>query len=216
MSREIQRITVFELYKSRMKSADIVCKTGYKKQTVYDIVKSYKETSGTADRPRSGRPTTAALSENNQKVSCRIQRNCEQSMRKMAKELGISQGSVWNIVTKKLRLCSYNINRVHFLNETMKAKQQKKSCRMLCLLAGARMSKVFFTDEKIIFTIEPLHNRQNCRQLLKKGQQKSAAAKTISRVQFSSSVIVWAGICATGKTPLIFIDRNFKINAASY
>ena len=45
----------------------------------------------------------------------------------MAKELGSSQGSVRNIVTKKLRLRSIKINCVRFLNETMKAKQQEKS-----------------------------------------------------------------------------------------
>jgi len=77
------------------------------------------------------------------------------------------------------------------------------------------MSKVLFTDEKI-FTVEPLHNGRNRRQLLKKGQQKTAAAKTIGRSHFSSSVIVWSGICATGKTLLILIDRNVKINDANY
>jgi len=44
MSRENQRITVVELYKSRMKPIDIVRMTGYKNQTVYDAVKRYKET----------------------------------------------------------------------------------------------------------------------------------------------------------------------------
>lgn len=28
--------------------------------------------------------------------------------------------------------------------------------------------------------------------------------------------MVWAGITSTGKTPLVFIDRNVKINAANY
>ena len=56
----------------------------------------------------------------------------------------------------------------------------------------------------------------NRRQLLKKGQHKTAAAKIIGRCHFPASVMVWAGICATGKTPLVFIERNVKINAASY
>ena len=140
LSCENQRITVVELYKSRMKPTDIVRMTGYKKKTVYDAVKRYKESSGTADRSRSGCPTTAATPENIQKVFCRIQRNCEQSIREMAKKLGITQRSVRNIVTKKLRLRSCKINRVCFLNE-------EKSRRMLRLLASARMSKVLFADE---------------------------------------------------------------------
>jgi len=73
---ESQRITVVELYKLRMKPDDIVRMTGYKKKTVYDDVKHYKETSGTVDRPRSGRPTTAATPENIQKGRCRIQQKC--------------------------------------------------------------------------------------------------------------------------------------------
>ena len=198
-----------------MKTADIVRTTGYKQSTVYNVLKRYKETGSTADRPRKDRPTIATTPENIQKARCQIQRNPERSMRKMAKELGISEGSVRNIVKMKLRLRSYKINRTHFLNETMKEKRLAKARKMIRLLAGARLSKVLFTDEKI-FTVEPFHNRQNRRQLLKKGQQKTAAAKTIGRSHFPASVMVWAGICSTGKTPLIFIERNVKINAASY
>ena len=91
--------------------------------------------------------------------------------------------------------------------------KQAEECVKIC--KEPLMSKVLFTDEKI-FTVEPLHNRQNHCQLLKKGQQKTAAAKTIGRSHFSSSVMMWGWICVTGKTPLIFIDRNVKINAASY
>ena len=36
------------------------------------------------------------------------------------------------------------------------------------------------------------------------------------RQHFPKSVMVWASICATGKTPLVFIDRNVKINATVY
>ncbi|VDO87649.1 unnamed protein product [Heligmosomoides polygyrus] len=129
MSRESERITVVELHKTGMRTADIVRTTGFKQRTVYKIVRRYKETGGTSDRPRSGRPTTATTPE--------------------------------------------NINK-------------------------------------------PVHNHQNRRQLLKKGQQKTSAARTISRRHFPASVMVWAGICATGKTPLVFMEQNVKINAASY
>uniref|UniRef100_A0A8R1EIB9 Tc1-like transposase DDE domain-containing protein n=1 Tax=Caenorhabditis japonica TaxID=281687 RepID=A0A8R1EIB9_CAEJA len=33
---------------------------------------------------------------------------------------------------------------------------------------------------------------------------------------FPKSVMVWAGITATGKTPLVFIERNVKINSEVY
>ncbi|KAJ1366954.1 hypothetical protein KIN20_027769 [Parelaphostrongylus tenuis] len=52
------------------------------------------------------------------------------------------------------------------------------------------------------------------RQLLKKPQQKSAVAKIINRSHFLAPVPVWAGICVIGKTLLIFINGNVKINTA--
>ena len=30
------------------------------------------------------------------------------------------------------------------------------------------------------------------------------------------SVMVWVGACATGKTPLVFVERSVKINSAVY
>lgn len=80
------------------------------------------------------------------------------------------------------------------------------------LVAAGRLNRVLFTDEKI-FTIERHHNSQNHRQLLRR---KGLAAKLIERSHFPRSVMVWGGICATGKTPLVFIDRNVKINANVY
>ncbi|XP_054708397.1 uncharacterized protein LOC129218207 [Uloborus diversus] len=133
----------------------------------------------------------------------------------MAKELEIREKSVRTIVKNKMGLRSYKINRLHFLNDTMKQKRLIKARRMFRLTAGARLSKVLFTDEKI-FIIESTHNGQNHRQLLKQGQKKIAAAKIIGHSHFPASVMVWAAICATGKKPLVFIDRNVKINAASY
>eukprot|EP01133_Synstelium_polycarpum_P024887 gene24887-29866_t len=72
-----------------MKTSEIVCTTGFKQRTIYSIVKRLKETGGTADRPRSGRPTTATTPENVNKIRSRIRRNFERSMRKMAKKIGI-------------------------------------------------------------------------------------------------------------------------------
>ncbi|VDO19673.1 unnamed protein product [Heligmosomoides polygyrus] len=69
MSRESERITVVELHKTGMRTADIVRTTGFKQRTVYKIVRRYKETGGTSDRPRSGRPTTATTPENINKAT---------------------------------------------------------------------------------------------------------------------------------------------------
>uniref|UniRef100_A0A8R1I5P4 HSNSD domain-containing protein n=5 Tax=Caenorhabditis japonica TaxID=281687 RepID=A0A8R1I5P4_CAEJA len=78
-----------------------------------------------------------------------------------------------------------------------------------------RVSDVIWTDEKI-FTIEPLPNRQNQRQLLSKDDSMSPKRRLAHNRLFPKSVMVWAGITATGKTPLVFIERNVKINSEVY
>lgn len=215
MNKESQRVSVIELFKSGMKTSDIVRTTGYSQRNVYNYVKRFKETGCVQDKPRSGRPTTVTTPEMVNKVRCRIKRNPEQSMRKMSRDLGIDEKSVRIITKDKLNLRSYKINKCHYLKDAMKENRLAKCRKMQRLVAGCRLNSVIFTDEKI-FTIEPSHNRQNARQLLKKGQQKTMAAKIINRRLFPSSIMVWAGICASGKTPLLFIDRNIKINAVYY
>jgi len=215
MTREKERITVTELHKSGMKTSDIVRITGYSQRNVYNDVRRYKETGSTDDRHRSGRPSTVTTPEMVNKIRCRIRRNSEQSMRKMSRDFGIDEKTIRTIVKKKLKLRSYKVTQHHFLNDAMKASRLAKCCKMQCLVAGDLLNRVVFTDEKI-FTVEPILNRQNHRQLLKKGQQNTNAAKFVTRRHFPASVMVWAGICATGKTPIVFIDRNVKINAAYY
>ncbi|VDO39421.1 unnamed protein product [Heligmosomoides polygyrus] len=94
MFRESQRVTVVELHKAGMKTAVMVRTTGFKQRIAYKTVKRYKETGGTSERPCSGRPTTATTPENINKVRCRIRRNSEVSMKKMAMDPGISREGV--------------------------------------------------------------------------------------------------------------------------
>ena len=94
-------------------------------------------------------------------------------------------------------------------NRLVRAKKLKK------LAAAGRENLILFTDEKI-FTVEPHHNSQNDRQLLPKGSAFKQHPAFVTRSHYPESVMVWGGICATGKTPLVFIDRGVKINAQVY
>jgi hypothetical protein len=46
--------------------------------------------------------------------------------------------------------------------------------------------------------------------------QKNLEKTVVPHGHFPQSVMVWAGITATGKTPLVFVERGVKINAAVY
>ncbi|VDL81051.1 unnamed protein product [Nippostrongylus brasiliensis] len=62
--------------------------------TVHKAIKRYNELGTLSDRPRSGRTKTATTPNVVRKVRDKIRRNAAKSMRKMAKELGVSEGSV--------------------------------------------------------------------------------------------------------------------------
>ncbi|KAK0416547.1 hypothetical protein QR680_012554 [Steinernema hermaphroditum] len=107
---------------------------------------------------------------------------------------------------------SYKISRGHLLTEAKKAERLQKCKKLRAESRGSGFANVVFSDEKI-FTIEAVHNSQNHRQLLPKGSPRT---KRVERSHFRASVMVWAGICATGKTPLVFVEKGVKIDSLVY
>ena len=116
---------------------------------------------------------------------------------------------------RKLGFCSYKLAKAHFLSDESKNKRKLLAKRMVRLVANGRLERILFTDEKI-FSIQPLHNHQNHRQLLKRGLKNTFVANLMVRKHFPTSIMVSGGICATGKTPLVFLERSVKIKAENY
>lgn len=136
-------------------------------------------------------------------------------MREMARSLKISDWAVRKIVKTQLRYRPYKIGKAHFLNDTMKQNRLQKCRKMQRLAAAGRHRSILFTDEKI-FTVEQAHNHQNDRQLLPKDSPNAGQVEFVSRSHFPASVMVWGGITATGKTPLVFVEKGVKVNAKVY
>ena len=72
-----------------------------------------------------------------------------------------------------------------------------------------------FTDEKL-FSIEQSFNRQNTRLLAKNSEETNRNGRIVHRKSHPASVMVWAGVCATGRTPLVFVEKGAKINTDIY
>lgn len=136
-------------------------------------------------------------------------------MNKVAASLEVSRFSVQNIVKNDLKMHSYHLLRGQFLTKKNKESRLDKAKKLLKILKVRLISDVIWSDEKI-FTIEPIPNRQNHRQLLPKDQAKSPKRKMVYNKLFPKSVMVWAGFTSEGKVPLVFIDRNVKINSEVY
>lgn len=209
------RAPIIALHKRRFRPVDIADLLKTPITTVRYAIKRFEELGTLQDRPRIGRPVTACTSNNRERIRKRIQRNPQQSMRKLGKSIGISKDSVRNMVENHLGYYPYKINKAHFLNDQMKDNRYRKVKKLRRLAAAGRHKLILFTDEKI-FSIEQSHNHQIDRQMLPMGPLADHNRNFVNRSHFPQSVMVWAGICATGKTPLVFVEKGVKINAKVY
>ena len=163
----------------------------------------------TENLPRSGRPLSANTSRNRKLIKKRVQRNPRVSMRKVACETGINREAVRRMAKYELHLKPYKLEKGQLLTEQVKRVRVQR-CRLL--LERAAGPEIVFSDEKP-FTIEAFHNHQNDRIWASK---RPLSDHIVTHSQHPRSVMVWAGICASGKTPLIFVDPGVKINQDYY
>jgi hypothetical protein len=66
---------------------------------------------------------------------------------------------------------------------------------------------IVFSDEKL-FDVEQCFNSQNNRVWLTLEAASTSTDRRVLRSQKPASVMVWAAACATGKTPLHFVDSG--------
>ena len=101
----------------------------------------------------------------------------------------------------------------------MKAGTDTSEARTKILLnklkAGTDTSEIIFSDEKL-FTVEAICNRQNNRVLAKSSADIPDSTRSVFRRQKSSSVMMWAAISKTWKSPLIFVPQGAKVNTKAY
>lgn len=205
-------VKMFELGES---VAGISGKTGVCRRKIYRILARYRELGSLENRKKPGRPRTVNVRAVREKLRKRIKRNNSKSIRQLAKDVNISEYSARNIIHNELNLKSYKYQSCHMLSQANMRERTKKCKKMLELTKGAPLSTILFSDEKI-FSVEPPHNHQNDRQLMPPGSSSKGLLQKHPHSHFPKSVMVWGGICSSGKTPLVFIDKSVKINARFY
>ncbi|CAP28364.1 Protein CBG08665 [Caenorhabditis briggsae] len=185
------------LFNDGISTGDIARRLLLPRATVYRVVQQLKDRGHVLELKKSGRPRTVNTRRTRGIIKKRITRNDAVSMNQMASSLGISRQSVQSILKKDLGLNSYRLLRGQYLTEQSKKNRLEKAKKLLDALKVRRLSEVIWTDEKI-FTVEPLPNRQNARQLLSKDEAKSPKRRLAYKRLFPKSVMVWAGLTSEG------------------
>ena len=149
-------------------------------------------------------------------VKARIRRNPKRSMRAMARDMNVSEKTIRNIVKIDLKMSSFKMQTRQYLTDLQKEKRLARAKILLNKLkAGTDTDEIIFSDEKL-FTVESSFNRQNDRVLAKSSADIPDSTRSVFRRQKPSSVMVWAVISKTWKSPIIFVPQGVKVNTNVY
>lgn len=105
---------------------------------------------------------------------------------------------------------TYKLQKRHGLNGRQKLQERSEFLLQRC--ARAERLNTLCIDEKF-FTLHLSLSFQNDSELAKNCQKASENGIIVERTSHSRYPMVWGGVCAIGKTPLVFIDPGLKINA---
>ncbi|EYC15204.1 hypothetical protein Y032_0037g3381 [Ancylostoma ceylanicum] len=146
-----------------------------------------------------GRPVTASAPAPESIPRKRNARNPARSMRRMANELNVSEGTVRKVGKRMINIRSYRLQKRHGLSYAQKKARVKKYKRLLDCATNGEHLKMLFTTEKV-FTVKQSYNSQNVGVLARTSNSANEAGRTVSRSVRAASVMFWARVSATGRT----------------
>lgn len=207
-----KRAAIIHCYSAGDRPSEIIRRLRIPRTTVYDAIKRFHERGDALDRPRCGRPRSVNTTRTRNIIRNRIRRNPRISMRKLSKCLGVAHDEARRISRTELGLHAYKLHKAQHLTEKMMSTRLTRCQQLKQRFAKFAHREILFSDEKP-FTIEQSYNPQNDRIW---ATEAPGASAIVTRSQKAASVMAWAGVTATGKTPLIFIESGVKINQEVY
>lgn len=140
---------IIRLFEQGKTGYQIAKDMGINEKTVYNTINRFQETGSADDKKRSGRPRTARTPANKRKIKSRIQRNKstrKNSIRKMARAVGISIGTVHTILHEDLGANAWKEMKAHGLTDKAKEKRRIRCPRSVFLILKPTLFK---TQKKI-------------------------------------------------------------------
>ena len=136
-------------------------------------------------------------------------------MRKMARDMIMDSKSMRTIVKTDLKLSPLKLKKRQQLTVLQKRKRAERARLLLNLMKSGRPTgEIVFLDKKM-FTVEAQFNPQNDRGA-RHSEDISEDILTVYRCQKPASVMVWAAVSKTRKSPLILVKEVAKVNTNAY
>ena len=183
--------------------------------TVYRIQRSLLD----GPRPRkpgSGRPRSARTPKVIRSVRDKVRRNPIRSIRKLAKEAGISKTTMQRLVKDDLKCSSRARVKRHLVTDRIKQLRLERSKRLVSSLKK-KHTIIVFSDEKM-FTIDPVSNTRTDRFISPKIiEDVPENVKFKFTTKHPAGVMVFGAVASNGlKMPPVFIKAGLKVNTDVY
>ena len=213
---------VFLVKEKGMSREGVASLFGVDRHTVGDAVARFDETGDNKNRGGQGRRRTTTDDEHVEEARHHLEENPRttrrrgitgNSVRKVARKVGISRTSAHRIYRDRLGLRAYKDVERKKLTPDQRIKRLVWGRRLRRRFAGGLHRQIIFTDESP-FVIEQHHNAQNDRTWA--GSAPPKEMRTVERDQKPAGVMVWGAIGYNFKGPLVFISENTKVNSAVY
>ena len=149
-----------------------------------------------------------------QQVQKDIDDNPRRSMRCIAKEHRVSEGTIRNVVHKDIRYKSYVLRKGHFMSEKVKENRLIRSKRLLNKIKNPAEKDViwFFSDEKN-FDQDQKVNRRNDRWLC----SDPSEVPRVMHTKFPATVMVLGVVSNEGHVmPPHFFPQGLRVNSTAY
>ena len=194
---------------------DIVSKLGAPKSTVYDVLKRLKDRGSVERKPGGGRPVSQLTKANMAKIRAKVRRTPNKSIRKMARELKMADGTLRNGL-KTLGIKSRAKSKRFLLTEKLRASRLERAKKVLGVLKKKK-PVLMFTDEKY-FTVDPVSNSRHDRFLSPlKVQDVPDHVKFVTQTKHPAQVMMFGLVASDGKKmPPVFLPSGLRMNAKEY
>ena len=207
----VDRNAVIKLHKSRKSNVEIGKRLDMDRLTAWKIVKKFQENEHTLNQPGRGRKRSVRSPQLLKNKRAKLRRNPRRSYRTLPTAAGVSKSTMHQALRDDLGVKPFKmLHRQELTANHVDVMTQK--CRKILQEDDGTLSNLVFTDEKK-FDIQHVVSQQNKRVW---ASSLSTEERIVTRRQNQQSVMVWAAVTETGRSPLLFVPSGVKLKFQRY